>query len=1195
MELLYLLRTLTILTSWILLYECRQLHEYTFPVYTTEFCPRNESEWKARSSVFNCPGDYSYACFPNNEITELIEFCYNLPIIAIPKGGCLFLNKRNSKIDWYDCTSFPSGCPDEPYRGSFIYKYPKCVEIENGCFLAAPSCESASKPTTQETTTEETTTQNTTTEETTRRETTLLGQNTDNSPDSSTAQHIIKTIASLSGILIPICTIGCLYVFCDRREQILSKKNKDEESSDSQEGTQLLNDHNKAKHKLEKKTFREGDIFKDWLKEDGLFSPTIASDEVERMIKTKNIVTVAGHSGSGKSAIIQHIALKYRKNGWVVKPVYSLDEIFVIIEKKRKKICTDKTLFVLHDPFGKWGIDEWSFSFWRSHETKLESFLQDHKLLLSCRSIILHDTRIQQLEHFQEDSSDVIFIDKRRYKLGENEKRQIFKKHNPHKQINEQILQINAYFPLLCNLFAKTEENNEDQLTFFNEPAKIIKKEIANLKPSHKKEFCGLLCLVFFNNKLCLDDMRKNDELFKECLRLCELPDNTSAASILKHLKRLMDFYVTKTNDACAYQFYHDFIMEVTNCVFGEYYPVEMIKHADISFLRRRVRLENGTNLDKTIKITTVTLRDSHIPRLVDRFSQEIVGNRFLEVVLNPCLRDEKIIEEIVKQIDDNSEILQNIGKEIRSTWRKHDINVTKEGKRVSRFDFVTRNTEISPLFALIAFRHDEISRHCLGILKQKQNQLFGGNLFSAVCCNGGKNYLEMFTKEEIKKCLEIKLGHLYPIETLSAFLNHELLEALKNAQVLEDIRGTPLTLAAGSDAALAAGNDAELNSSKSPRDKTIEILLSIGHGVNILGINGYSPLYIACEHGYDSTVKLLLQNGADANLCDINGVSPLSKACENGHCSTVKCLLAECNTAIVNLRNKNGASPLFTACERDFYKTAFFLLKYGADINLSNDEGVTPLSKACQKGHYNTVKLLLNLGADVNSCRLDGTSPLFNACESGYDRIVELLLQKKAGVNLGDLNGDSPLSITCLYGYDSTVDILIKNGADVNQCNKEGESPLHMACTNGQCSTVEFLINHGANVNIQNKYGNSPLHEACKTGHNSTVHLLLENKAEIDICNYEGVTPLFEACENKQNSTVELLLQMGATIDLCNNDRVSPLAVACEKGYIKIVQCLLNKQPNISLCSKDGKRPISRASENGHKSIVKLLSKKCS
>ena len=992
---------------------------------------------------------------------------------------------------------------------------------------------------------------------------------------------------------------------------------------------------------------REGDTFEEWQREDKLFSPTIASDEVERMIKTRYIVIVAGHSGSGKSAIIQHIGLKYRSDHWLVKPVNTLEDIIAIYDKN--EFYEEKTLFVLHDPVGKTCLDEVSYSFWRSRERTLELFLKRYKvkLLLSCRSIILRDTRVQQLEHFK-DSSNVMIVDERRYKLGESEKRQIFKKHNPQKQIKEQILEINAYFPLLCNLFAKTEENHEDQIIFFKEPAEIIKKDIANLQCSNKEEFCGLVCLVFFNDKLCLDDMTENDELFKECLRLCELPDITSAATILKHLERLMDFYVTKTNDARTYQFYHDFIMEVTNCVFGEYYPVEMIKHADISFLRRRVRFENDTNLDEKLNTTTITLLDSHRPALVERFCKEILENRFLEVILNPCLRDKKIINGILKKMDENSQIMQTIVKEIKSACKKQELNATKEGKRVSRFDFVTLNPVLFSLFALVAFRYDEISRHCLGILKQKSNKFSCGNLFSAVCCNGGKIYLDLFTKEEVKKCLEIKWGHLYPIEILSTFLNHGLLEELKNLQVLEDIRGTPLILAAGS--------DAELHSSKSPRDKTIEILLSIGYGVNSLGINGYSPLYIACEHRYDSTVELLLQNGADANLCDINGVSPLSKACENGHCSTVECLLADDKDVMVNLCNRNGASPLFkscengydsivnillnnganvhlcdkngvsplskaceygydsivehllknhsrvnvcdtngvspllAACEKGFHKTAGFLLKYGADINLFDNVGVSPISKACQNGHYKTVKLLLHKGADVNLCRLDGTSPLFNACERGHDRIVQLLLQNKADINLSDKNGDSPLSITCLYGYDSTVDILIKMGAVVNQCNNEGESPLYMACVNGQYSTVKFLLENGANVNLRNKFGNSPLHAACKSGHNSTVQLLLESNAEIDICNCKGVTPLFIACENEQNSTVQLLLQMGAAVDLCNNDRVSPLAVACEKGDIKIVQCLLNKHPNINLCSKDGKSPISRARENGHESIVKLL-----
>ena len=69
------------------------LDGYKFPVYTTEFCPRNESEWLERSSLFNCTGDdNTYACFPNDDITELIEFCYPLQIIAITRG------KRNFEL-----------------------------------------------------------------------------------------------------------------------------------------------------------------------------------------------------------------------------------------------------------------------------------------------------------------------------------------------------------------------------------------------------------------------------------------------------------------------------------------------------------------------------------------------------------------------------------------------------------------------------------------------------------------------------------------------------------------------------------------------------------------------------------------------------------------------------------------------------------------------------------------------------------------------------------------------------------------------------------------------------------------------------------------------------------------------------------------------------------------------------------------
>ena len=43
------------------------------------------------ASLFNCTGeDNTYACFPNDDITQLIEFCYPLQIISIPPGKNIY-------------------------------------------------------------------------------------------------------------------------------------------------------------------------------------------------------------------------------------------------------------------------------------------------------------------------------------------------------------------------------------------------------------------------------------------------------------------------------------------------------------------------------------------------------------------------------------------------------------------------------------------------------------------------------------------------------------------------------------------------------------------------------------------------------------------------------------------------------------------------------------------------------------------------------------------------------------------------------------------------------------------------------------------------------------------------------------------------------------------------------------------------
>ncbi|XP_078312136.1 uncharacterized protein LOC144618936 isoform X2 [Crassostrea virginica] len=132
----------TILSLYLQECEFRYVSGFKYPVYTTNACPRNSSELEERAATLNCTEENSYACFPNENITELVEFCYTQSRISIPPGQCVFLSTKTiSDLDSYNCINFESGCPRLPYSASTIYAHPSCVLIGNGCFLAEPFCE----------------------------------------------------------------------------------------------------------------------------------------------------------------------------------------------------------------------------------------------------------------------------------------------------------------------------------------------------------------------------------------------------------------------------------------------------------------------------------------------------------------------------------------------------------------------------------------------------------------------------------------------------------------------------------------------------------------------------------------------------------------------------------------------------------------------------------------------------------------------------------------------------------------------------------------------------------------------------------------------------------------------------------------------------------------------------------------------
>lgn len=458
-------------------------------------------------------------------------------------------------------------------------------------------------------------------------------------------------------------------------------------------------------------------IFEQWQEDNNLFISTKACKEVENKAKSQNLVIVVGHLGSGKSAIIQHIALEYRSQGWIVKPIKRVTEITKAYSSR--EYLENKTLFVLNDPIGKESLDEILYSLWKTHEESLNVCLKKVKILLSCRKHVLNSVKVKGIFR---NESNIVDISNKEFKLTYEEKIKIWNSHSSNKKLSEEeladLVQFETYFPLLCKLYFTNERNQKQGWRFFKEPVDVFEEEIRQYREAFPEKYCALVLLVFFNNSLCINDIRKkeiSEEKFKHALDLCGLKKNTPYTTIGNSLESLNDFFVKKIGD--TYHFYHDFLMEVTTFVLGTDFPADIIQYADIGFLRRSVKLE-GCNKDN--ERFTIYLSDSYVSSLGKRLLTDIFSDRLLDVVLNPCLRNENVINVFIKEIgrSDKTNMLLKMIK-LRTGGQKN----TFASKKIllSKLAFLNLRKRISPIFALIVFNHTDFSLHCLKSLKQVQ------------------------------------------------------------------------------------------------------------------------------------------------------------------------------------------------------------------------------------------------------------------------------------------------------------------------------------------------------------------------------------------------------------------------------------------------------------------------------------------
>ena len=370
------------------------------------------------------------------------------------------------------------------------------------------------------------------------------------------------------------------------------------------------------------------------------------------------------------------------------------------------------------------------------------------------------------------------------------------------------------YFPLLCKLCRGELMQNRHIVDVFKEPVNVLGTEIKTYKTRDKAMYCALVCLIFSKNDLCLSDLKKNITLFSKALQMCELPPYTSPSTIVNKLEHLCGFLVKKNGE--KYSFYHDFVMEVTTFVFGSEYPEETLGFADVSFLRKRVSVGGKKSNDPF----TILIEHHHIKILVNRLLKELIGDRFIEVILSPCMRNEHVINCFKQQLKDLSDngILKLITKPQNTKTKNKEFQHLMNEKMYTRLQFVSSNIECSPLFAMITFCHDELSNHCLNLLKTKEKGLLNKlsallfnvlwknkkSLFPAICANGNKDFLQLFTDDEIVKCRNIKWDNMYPIHIISVFHNYHIFDNVINEETNVNIfttdenAMTPLLLASG-------------------------------------------------------------------------------------------------------------------------------------------------------------------------------------------------------------------------------------------------------------------------------------------------------------------------------------------------------------------------------------------------------------
>jgi ankyrin repeat protein len=256
-----------------------------------------------------------------------------------------------------------------------------------------------------------------------------------------------------------------------------------------------------------------------------------------------------------------------------------------------------------------------------------------------------------------------------------------------------------------------------------------------------------------------------------------------------------------------------------------------------------------------------------------------------------------------------------------------------------------------------------------------------------------------------------------------------------------------------------------------------VRYCLDQGVDPNILTVEKWTPLHIACQYNCPDVLRYLLSHkGINVNARDSARRTPLHFACETDYSFTLPLLLL-CEAVDVNAKNKDVMSPLLMAAMRGKHARILDLLvRPDLDHESIDGMGMTALHWAVKNQHLKSMEVLLGKSRiGVNATCDDGNTPLHLACANGFIGGVDLL-SRQSDVNFKARNdwGNTCFHEAVLSGNIELVQSLLKRWEiDVNAQNAEGMTGLHIAALSGQIQMIEVLMTcKRVNVTLKDNLG---------------------------------------------------------------------------------------------------------------------------